>query len=690
MLKAGIEKRELGMTLLPGAGARMLFWSPLATSAGIEIKEKGYFPLEKRDYGYWEGVFSSIEAGDRYMVVIDEKQKIPDPASLCQPDGVHEASRVLDAGSFPTADTSWKCPAPADLIIYELHTGTFSPEGTFKGIINKLDYLCDLGINAIELMPVARFPGSRNWGYDGVYPFAVHDAYGGPQELARLVSACHEKGIAVILDVVYNHLGPEGNYLPVAAPYFTDKYRTPWGSAVNLDDAWCNGVRRYFIENALMWLRDFDIDGLRLDAVHAMWDFGTKHFLAEMAESVERLKRHNGKTHFLIAECDLNDVKFITPQAEGGIGLDAQWCDEFHHALHARLTGERTGYYSDFGDSGSMADSFNKAYVYDGKYSFFRKRIFGSSTGGIPGSRFIVCTQNHDQIGNRMLGERLSSLVDYESLKLAAGAMFFSPFVPMLFMGEEYGEEAPFLYFTSHGDKNLIEAVREGRKKEFSDFMSGEGPPDAQSEDTFKRSMLRWDFNGDEKKKKLLDYYKKLISLKKTHPALMPGRRDNVRATEACDGMALILLIDSPGVFKEAGKDTSGRGDGTAGEEGDDKGDAGGTANNNNQAASDSKGDAKGDGGSVNSAGFGAAGTADKERTKLKYDGCGITAIMNFSANSIQMPFAEGPASGCSVLLYSAHSRWGGPVNEFASLTGSDGMIHMEPRSILVLSDPQL
>ncbi len=658
MLKAGIEKRKLGMTLLPGAGARMLFWSPPASSAGIDIRGKGYFPLEQRDYGYWEAILPGAEAGDRYMVTIDEKHKIPDPVSLSQPDGVHEPSEVLDTGSFLTADTGWKGPVPADLIIYELHTGTFSPEGTFEGIINKLDYLTGLGINAIELMPVACFPGSRNWGYDGVYPFAVHHAYGGPQGLARLVAACHEKGIAVILDVVYNHLGPEGNYLPVAAPYFTDKYRTPWGSAVNLDDAWCNGVRRYFIENALMWLRDFDIDGLRLDAVHAMWDFGTKHFLAEMAESVEKLNRHNGKNHFLIAECDLNDVKFITPRGEGGIGLDTQWCDEFHHSLHAGLTGERAGYYSDFGDTASMTYSFNNAYVYDGKYSSFRKRIFGSNTEGIPGSRFIVCTQNHDQVGNRMLGERLSSLVDFESLKLAAGAMFFSPFVPMLFMGEEYGEEAPFLYFTSHGDKDLIEAVREGRKKEFSEFMSSQGPPDAQSEDTFRRSMLSWDFNGDEKKRKLLDYYKKLISLKKDHPALKPGSRDNVRAVEACDKRAVILEITSPAFFGEA------------------SGNASSTANSDKDKSY----------GTAGAAGS-KAGNKDKKRATAKYDGCGITAIMNFSENSIQVPFTEGPASGCSVLLYSAHSRWGGPVNEFASLTGNDGMIHLDPRSILVLSD---
>ncbi len=645
MLKAGIEKRELGMTLIPGSGARMLFWSPSASSAAIELEGKGVFPLEKKDYGYWEGLLPGAEDGDRYMVVIDDDTKIPDPASLSQPDGVHGASRVVDMASFKTIDHKWEGIDPASLVIYELHTGTFSPEGNFRGISGKLDYLSDLGINAIELMPVAQFPGSRNWGYDGVYPFAVQDSYGGPQMLSELVVKCHERGIAVILDVVYNHLGPEGNYLALAAPYFTGKYQTPWGSAINFDDAWCNGVRRYFTENALMWLRDFDIDGLRLDAVHAIKDFGAHHFLAELAGSVEQLNRHTGKNKFLIAESDLNDVRFITPAREGGIGLDSQWCDEFHHALHARLTGEVNGYYSDFGETARLADSFNNAYVYNGKYSPYRKRLFGSSTSGIPGSRFVVCTQNHDQVGNRMLGERLSSLVDFESLKLAAGAMFFSPFVPMLFMGEEYGEQAPFLYFTSHGDKKLIEAVREGRKKEFSDFMSGKEPPDAQSGKTFQRSKLKWDYNADEKKKKLLDYYKRLISLKKEHPGLKPGNRDNVRAVEASGGMALILEINSAQYFKGASGDPTG----------DEY-----------------------------------AGGGETKEGKMKYDGCGITAIMNFSENSIRLPFAEGPASGCSVLVYSAHASWGGPVNEFASLTGNDGMINMEPRSILVLSDPRL
>ncbi len=680
MLKAEIEKRELGMTLLPGTGARMLFWSPPATAVSIEIEGKGVFPLEKREHGYWEGVLPGVGKGDRYMVVIGDDKKIPDPASLSQPDGVHNASEVIDTADFKNKKGEWEGIDPADLIIYELHAGTFSPEGDFQGITDKLDYLSSLGINAIELMPVARFPGSRNWGYDGVYPFAVQDSYGGPGELSRLVTACHKNGIAVILDVVYNHLGPEGNYLSLAAPYFTDKYHTPWGSAINFDDAWCNGVRRYFIENALMWLRDFNIDGLRLDAIHAIRDFGAYHFLAELSDSVKELNLLTGRNHFLIGESDLNDNRFITPSGEGGIGLDSQWCDEFHHALHARLTGERNGYYHDFGSTDSMADAFNNAYVYNGRYSPFRKRIFGSSTRGIPGSRFVVCTQNHDQVGNRMLGERLSSLVDFESLKLAAGAMFFSPFVPMLFMGEEYGEEAPFLYFTSHGDKELIKAVREGRKKEFSYFADDREPPDAQSEETFKNSKLRWDFAGDEKKQKLLDYYKRLIILKKEHPALKPGNRDNVRAVEACDGKAVILEIDAPGFFTspEGPQEISSN---MAGGVKDEKG---------SSHVPEGKGEQEP--GSEDIAEPGVKGAPEKGSTrenKIKYEGCGITAIMNFSENSIQLPFAEGPASGCSILIYSAHTIWGGKVNEFASLTGNDGMITMEPRSILVLSDLQ-
>ena len=624
MLKAPVEKRELGMTLLPGGVARMLFWSPKATSAGIEVEGKGYFPLEKRDYGYWEGIFPEINSGDRYMVVIDGERKIPDPASLSQPNGVHSASEVVDTGSFLSRETGWRGIAPAGLVIYELHTGTFSPKGNFEGITDKLDYLEDLGINAVELMPVAQFPGSRNWGYDGVFPFAVQHSYGGPEEFARLIGECHRRGIAVILDVVYNHLGPEGNYLSAAGPYFTDKYRTPWGSAINFDDAWCDGVRRYFMENALMWLRDFDVDGLRLDALHAIWDFGAVHFLAELAENIGKLNLHTGRTHFLIGECDLNDARYITPLSEGGLGLDSQWCDEFHHALHARLTGERAGYYADFGSTSHLVDSLNNAYVYNGRYSPYRKRIFGSDAGGVPGNGFVVFTQNHDQTGNRMLGERLGSLVDFETLKLAAGAMFVSPFVPMLFMGEEYGEDNPFLYFTSHSDKQLIKAVREGREREFGDFISGDGPPDPQSEETFRKSVLSWYSGSDEKKIRLLRFYKKLIHLKKTHPALKPGNRENVRAVEGAEGDAIILSISSP-----------------------------------------------------------PAGDPGSQEIDCKE----LTVLMNFSGDRIDLPVAAGSSGGCSVLLYSAHTMWGGPVNEFASLTGEGSGIIMEPRSIMILSD---
>ena len=622
MLKAPVEKRELGMTLLPGGGAAMLLWSPMASSAGIEVAGKGFYPLRKRDYGYWHGTLKDVRSGDRYMILVDSRKKIPDPASLSQPDGVHAASGVIDTAFFRPADTGWKGIAPADLIIYELHTGTFSPEGTFNGLISKLDYLAGLGINAIELMPVAQFPGTRNWGYDGVYPFAVQNSYGGAAEFARLVGECHRRGMAVILDVVYNHLGPEGNYLSAAGPYFTDKYRIPWGSAINFDDAWCDGVRRYFTENALMWLRDFGVDGLRLDAVHAIRDHGAVHFLAELSGYVGKLNRQTGKNHFLIGECDLNDARYITPSGDGGLGLDAQWCDEFHHALHAKLTGERNGYYSDFGNTSHLVDSFNNGWVHDGRYSEYRKRVFGSSAHGLPGSRFVVFTQNHDQVGNRMKGERLSALVDFESLKLSAGAMFVSPFIPMLFMGEEYGEDAPFLYFTSHGDKKLIEAVREGRKREFAGFMSGDGPPDPQAESTFKKSKLSWRLS-DPEKEKLSAFYKELIHLKKTHPALRPGKRDKVVACEAAGGPAIILILFA----------------------------------NQEQAVT---------------------GATDPP---------GLTVVMNFSLNPAEIPLTGESGDGLSLILYSAHKKWGGRINEFTSVTVNGNFLLIEPRSIIIMTN---
>lgn len=499
--------------------------------------------LHKVKFGYWEAEAPHLQPGDKYWFVINGKDKLPDPASLAQPQGVHRASQCLDLRSV--RDTSyvpgWKTPELKNLIIYELHVGTFTPQGTFTALSEKLEYLKNLGINAIKIMPVAAFPGNRNWGYDGVYPFAVHSEYGGAMGLAQLVKSCHEHGIAVILDVVYNHLGPEGNYFNAYGPYFTGKYKTPWGKAINFDDACCDGVRQYFLENALMWLRDFHIDGLRLDAVQAIKDLSPVHFLQELSLQVQKLNKEVQRAHFLIGECDLNDTRFINPANTCGYGLDAQWCDEWHHALHALLTGEKNGYYADFGSIDHLCKSFNHAWVYDGSYSHHRKKYFGTSTVGQPGHKFVVFTQNHDQAGNRLNGERLSSLLDFESLKLAAGAMLLSPFVPMLFMGEEYAEENPFLYFIGHSDPKLVEAVRKGRKREYRDFMKNAEPPDPASKKTFEQSRLQWNFQSIPKKSTLWHYYKTLIAIRKDNPLLHAGPRAHTRANLTKDKKGIVL-----------------------------------------------------------------------------------------------------------------------------------------------------
>lgn len=536
------EHRQVGVNFFSGKSPRVTVFAPHVRKLTIEIEGKSAIPLRKQTYGYWQAKCPGLMPGDRYLFNIDGKHALPDPASLSQPSGVHQASECIDLNEIrKIRDKSWPGISISDLVIYELHTGTFTTEGTFKAILEKLDHLKDLGVNALSIMPVASFPGTRNWGYDGVFPFAVQHAYGGPFDFARLIKACHRKGIAVILDVVYNHMGPEGNCLNEYAPYFTNKYKTPWGHAINFDDAWSHGVRQYFLENALMWFRDFHIDGLRLDAVHAIKDLGPKHFLQELSEAVRRLNESTGAKHFLIGECDLNDVRFVTPLSEGGYGLNAQLSDEWHHALHALLTGERKGYYSDFGKLEHLIKAFNHAYVYTGNYSAHRKKFFGTSSSNQPGQRFVVFTQNHDQAGNRMLGERLSSLVDFESLKLAAGAMFVSPFVPMLFMGEEYAEENPFLYFVSHSDQGLLEQVKKGRKREFREFNHHGIPPDPASVKSFEQSRLCWDWQNRPNKRHMLLYYKKLIALRKEHKLLKPGNRDNTLAYEAAKDKAIML-----------------------------------------------------------------------------------------------------------------------------------------------------
>ena len=462
---------------------------------------------------YFQGTVEGARNGDLYRYIVNGAHALPDPASRSQPEGVHGPSRIVDHASFHWNDEGWGGQPLEEYIIYELHVGTFTGEGTFEAILSFLDYLKELGINAIELMPVGQFPGSRNWGYDGTFPFAPHTGYGGSPGLKALVNACHEQGIAVILDVVYNHLGPEGNYLARFGPYFTDRYRTPWGDAVNFDGPFSDEVRHYFIENALEWFVHYHVDALRLDAIHGIFDFSARTFLQDLAETVGSTLS-GGPSVYLIAESDLNDIRVITPQRDGGIGLDAQWNDDFHHALHTLLTGERRGYYQDFGDLRNMAKTFGGGYVYTGEFSSYRRKRHGSPSRHRPASQFVVFSQNHDQVGNGPNGDRLANLVSQDRLRMAATAVLMSPSIPLLFMGEEYGETAPFLYFVSHGDERLVEAVRTGRAEEFAWFHGGTETPDPQSEETFLRSKIDHAMRFKKPHDLLFAFYRHLCGLR--------------------------------------------------------------------------------------------------------------------------------------------------------------------------------
>ena len=509
---------KLGARFL-GAGERegtyFAVWAPRVEKVGVHIVSPGErtVTLQAGEGGYHTGIIDDIQPGSLYRYRLDGRIERPDPASRFQPQGVHGPSQVVDP-DFPWEDRCWFGHPLKNYVIYELHVGTFTAQGTFEAVIAHLDELKELGITAVELMPVAQFPGSRNWGYDGVYPFAAQDSYGGPAGFKKLVNACHQKGLAVVLDVVYNHLGPEGNYLRDFGPYFTDRYKTPWGEALNFDGPHNGDVRRFFIENALSWVTEFHVDALRLDASHAILDFSAEPFLEDLALAVkERAERLNRQVH-LIAESDLNDTRLIRPRESGGYGLDAQWNDDFHHAVHTLLTGERTGYYGDFGKVRDLAKAWREGYIYAGEYSPFRRRRHGNSSRHIPAHRLVVFSQNHDQVGNRMLGERLSSLVPWEGLKMAAGAVLLSPFIPLIFMGEEYGETAPFQYFISHSDPELVEAVRRGRREEFSAFQWKGEMPDPQSEETFLRCKLNHPLCREEGPRILREFYRELIGLR--------------------------------------------------------------------------------------------------------------------------------------------------------------------------------
>ncbi|MCI0453753.1 MAG: malto-oligosyltrehalose trehalohydrolase [Candidatus Dadabacteria bacterium] len=521
---------RIGANYLEDGKCTFVVWAPFLERVELKIispKEK-ITPLEKDGFGYWRTVVKGLSFETLYLYRLEGEKERPDPASHFQPQGVHEPSQVIDHRSFNWEDRAWWGINIHQMIMYELHVGTFTQEGTFDAIIPRLDEIRDVGINAIELMPVAQFPGERNWGYDGVYPFAVQNSYGGPDGLKRLVNECHKKGMAVILDVVYNHLGPEGNYFSDYGPYFTERYKTPWGKAINFDGAYSDEVRNIFIENALYWFRNYHVDALRLDAIHSILDMSAKHFLEELAERVQEFSKQQGRKFYLIAESNLNDAKVIRPRELGGYGVDSQWSDDFHHALHTLLTGEDKGYYVDFGTVENLVKSLREGFVYSGVYSKYRKRRHGNSSKDRPGEQFVIFSQNHDQIGNRMLGERLSNLVSFEGLKLAAGLVLLSPFIPLFFMGEEYGEEAPFIYFSSHSDPDLIEAVRKGRKEEFKAFGWTEEPPDPQAIETFLRSKINWEKRKEGKHKVLFDFYRSLIKLRKEIPALSNLSKDNL------------------------------------------------------------------------------------------------------------------------------------------------------------------
>jgi maltooligosyltrehalose trehalohydrolase len=527
---------KIGANYLGDGKCEFVVWAPFLEKIELKVilpvetrhAVSPLLPMEKEKSGYWRIIVNNVSPETLYLYRLEGKKERPDPVSHFQPNGVHEPSQVVDHASFEWQDENWNGIPLSELVMYELHVGTFTQEGTFDTIIPRLDEIRDVGINAIEIMPVAQFPGERNWGYDGVYIHAVQNSYGGPDGLKRLVNECHKKGTAVILDVVYNHLGPEGNYLWDYGPYFTKKYKTPWGEAINFDGAYSDEVRTFFIENALHWFKNYHIDALRLDAVHSIFDMSAKPFLQELAETVEEFSREEGREFHLIAESNLNDTKVIRPRELGGYGIHSQWSDDLHHSLHTLLTGEDEGYYVDFGKVEQLVKSFNEGFVYSGQHSRFRKRRHGNSSKDRPAHQFVVFSQNHDQIGNRMLGERLSNLISFEGLKLAAGVVILSPYVPLLFMGEEHGEESPFLYFVSHFDPDLIEAVRRGRKEEFESFNWKGEPPDPRSVETFLRSKINWKKRKEGKNKVLLDFYKRLIELRKKIPALSELNKDNL------------------------------------------------------------------------------------------------------------------------------------------------------------------
>ncbi len=496
-------------------------WAPFARrEVSLQLGNETLL-MAQDERGWWQLHVPQAGHGADYGYLIDGEGPFPDPRSASQPNGIDGLSRVVDHDTFAWQQDTWDPTPLREAVLYELHLGTFTPAGTFESAIEKLDYLTDLGVTHVELMPVAEFSGDRGWGYDGVDLYAPHHAYGGPDGLKRLVDACHARGLGVVMDVVYNHLGPAGNDLGRFGPYFTDKYSTPWGQAVNFDDAGSDEPRRFFVDNALMWLRDYRIDGLRLDAVHAILDTSAVHFLEQLAAGVHALSRQTGRHFDVIAESSLNDPRLVWPVERGGYALEGTWSDDFHHALHCLLTNEGAGYYADFGTVADLAKALRDVYVYDGRFSPYRGRRHGRPSVDVTADNFVTFSQNHDQVGNRALGERLSHLVGSAGARVAAMITLTAPTVPLIFMGEEWDASAPFQYFSDHRDAELGAAVTRGRTHEFESFgWSARDVPDPQARETFERSRLDWDEMQQEPHASLLDFYRRLIAMRKATPDL--------------------------------------------------------------------------------------------------------------------------------------------------------------------------
>jgi maltooligosyltrehalose trehalohydrolase len=555
---------QFGASLRGDDTAEFRVWAPNLTSLSVRIpgERPRTIPMIRSSNSKaseFVATVSQIGEGTDYFYVLEGEQERPDPVSRWQPRGVHGPSRIVNPAAFRWCDQEWSGIPLKDFIIYELHAGTFTHEGTFESVIPRLPYLRDLGITAIEIMPVAEVPGDRNWGYDGASLYAPQSSYGGPTGLKKLVDACHQHGLAVVLDVVYNHLGPEGNYLPEFAPCFTDTHHTPWGKAINFDGPQSDGVRRFIIDNALYWLTEYHIDALRLDAIHGIYDFGALHILDELSDAFHDQARRLKRQAWLIAESDLEDVRIINPRSEGGYALDAQWHDDFHHALYTLLTGEREGFLMDFGALADLSKSIHEGFVFDWKYSRYRRRHHGSCSKDRPGEQFVGFIQNHDQIANTSRGKRLASLVSPRQLKLAAVLTVCSPFLPLLFMGEEYGETAPFLYFTSFEDPALADAVREGRKRELGSHYSESDFADPQAGSTFERCKLDWPKTAISPHAGILRLYRDLIALRKQHSSLGNCRKDLaevqmdeqakqlvMKRTDPAGGRALLIFNFSP------------------------------------------------------------------------------------------------------------------------------------------------